>query len=200
MAASKHILGAQGNIWTEFIPTTSQAEYMALPRMTALAEILWSPQDSLDWHDFRNRLNSQFSRFKALGVNYCEGSYKVNMIPEIDPKSGKYDLTLETEDPYAEIRYTTNGSIPNASSIIYKNPIPVDSDAKFNAVAFKDGKLMETPHNLEITIHKAIGQKVIYTNELSFKYPGTGDIPLVDGIHGSLYYNDATGKDSRAKT
>jgi hexosaminidase len=59
---SKLILGGQGNLWTEYIPTPSHAEYMALPRMTALAEVLWSPSGSRDWDDFRARLQTQFAR------------------------------------------------------------------------------------------------------------------------------------------
>ena len=76
-AEAKHILGGQGNIWTEYIPTPQQAEYMAVPRMTALAEVLWSPADHKDWNDFRERLQVQFSRFKAMNINYSEGSAKV---------------------------------------------------------------------------------------------------------------------------
>jgi len=54
------ILGGQGNVWTEYISTSSHAEYMALPRMTALAEVLWSPENNLEWNDFRKRLQPSF--------------------------------------------------------------------------------------------------------------------------------------------
>jgi hexosaminidase len=70
---AKHILGGQGNVWTEFIPVPEHAEYMALPRMTALAEVLWSPRGRIDWDDFKRRLNTQFERFDMMGVNYYEG-------------------------------------------------------------------------------------------------------------------------------
>jgi hexosaminidase len=70
-----HVLGGQGNVWTEFIPTTTHAEYMALPRMTALAEVLWSDKDHIHWNDFLLRLESQHLRFDAKNVNYYKGPY-----------------------------------------------------------------------------------------------------------------------------
>jgi len=75
------ILGGQGNLWTEYISTPSHAEYMALPRMTALAEVLWSPRNLLDWDYFLLRLQNQFSRFDRMNVNYSAGSGKVDLIP-----------------------------------------------------------------------------------------------------------------------
>ena len=55
----KYILGAQGNVWTEYIVTPQQVEYMALPRMAALAEVVWSSKEQRDYDDFRTRLLRQ---------------------------------------------------------------------------------------------------------------------------------------------
>ena len=68
----KYILGAQGNVWTEYISTPEYAEYMSVPRMCALAEIVWSPKEARDWNDFQTRLNSHFKRLDVMDVNYCE--------------------------------------------------------------------------------------------------------------------------------
>ena len=66
----QHILGAQGQIWTEYIKTPKQVEYMAYPRMTALAEVLWSPRERKSWRNFRERLSVHLKRLDALEVNY----------------------------------------------------------------------------------------------------------------------------------
>ena len=66
----KYILGGQGNLWTEYITTEDDAEYMLLPRMTAMSEVLWSPKETNDWSDFRNRLNYFRVRYDALGLSY----------------------------------------------------------------------------------------------------------------------------------
>jgi len=66
----KHILGAQGNVWTEYIPTPEHAEYMVLPRMCGLAEVVWSPKNARDWTDFQDRLNTHCRRLDIIGANY----------------------------------------------------------------------------------------------------------------------------------
>ncbi len=74
--ASQHIIGAQGNVWTEYMTTTDYVEYMALPRMTALSEVVWSSKESRNWKDFKNRLQYLVKRYDAMGVNYAKHSLK----------------------------------------------------------------------------------------------------------------------------
>ena len=62
--------GAQGNIWTEFIPNQQIAEYMTFPRQLALAEVVWSPKESRDYEGFLCRLKINEQRLDQLGVNY----------------------------------------------------------------------------------------------------------------------------------
>src|ERR1035441_7011411 len=68
------LLGGQGNLWTEYVPNFKHAQFMAFPRMCALAEVTWSPQASRNWEDFTRRLQTQFQRFDQLGVNYRKGT------------------------------------------------------------------------------------------------------------------------------
>lgn len=65
-----HIIGGQGNVWTEYIPTPGHLEYMLLPRMLALSEVLWSPKMTRSWRGFVARLRVHFARLDALGVEY----------------------------------------------------------------------------------------------------------------------------------
>ena len=67
---AKHILGAQGNVWTEYIANTAKLEYMIFPRMSALAEVLWSPRDNRSYNDFEKRLPAIFKRYIFWGANY----------------------------------------------------------------------------------------------------------------------------------
>jgi hexosaminidase len=69
-AERAHILGAQGNLWTEFIWTPREAEYFLFPRATALAEVVWSPASARDFEGFRHRLSTHVKRIEALGLNY----------------------------------------------------------------------------------------------------------------------------------
>ena len=64
------ILGAQGNVWTEYIKTPGMVEYMSVPRMTALSEIVWSKRKKRDFSEFRKRLNFYKYFLDKKKVNY----------------------------------------------------------------------------------------------------------------------------------
>ena len=66
----KHVLGAQGQLWTEYMPQPKQVEYMAFPRMSALAEVVWTPKERRDYAGFLVRLAAHLERLRALDVNY----------------------------------------------------------------------------------------------------------------------------------
>ncbi len=66
----KHVLGAQANVWTEYIPSTSHAEYMLLPRLCALSELTWTPAELKNFEDFQKRMEKHYSRLEALGINF----------------------------------------------------------------------------------------------------------------------------------
>jgi len=65
-----HILGAQGNLWTEYVASLPHAQYMIFPRACALAEVTWSAADARNWDDFVRRLAVDERRLDELGVNY----------------------------------------------------------------------------------------------------------------------------------
>lgn len=67
---ARHVLGAQGQVWTEYIPDPKHVEYMAFPRACALAEVLWTPRDERDYSDFLRRLAVHLGRLSVLDVNY----------------------------------------------------------------------------------------------------------------------------------
>ena len=66
----KHILGVQGNLWTEMMRSEARVLYMAFPRAAALAEVAWSQPGKIDWADFQRRLTPQLARYDMLGINY----------------------------------------------------------------------------------------------------------------------------------
>ena len=72
---AKHIKGVQANVWTEYIKTPEQVEYMAYPRANAVAEIGWSSPEHKNWEDYLDRLQYQFKRWQFYGLN-CATHYK----------------------------------------------------------------------------------------------------------------------------
>lgn len=73
---AKYILGAQGNVWTEYMKTPGQVEYMVFPRAAALAEVTWSPKGQRDFENFKIRLNRLAKYYDILGINYCKTEIK----------------------------------------------------------------------------------------------------------------------------
>ena len=76
---AKYVLGAQANLWTEYITTAEHVEYMILPRMPALAEVVWSPRENRNWQSFNERLQTHFKAYGQKGLRYCPGNYTVNI-------------------------------------------------------------------------------------------------------------------------
>ena len=66
----KYVIGAQANLWTEYVANPKKLEYMLFPRMTALSEVLWSPKEAKDWSKFEIKLATQFKRYNFWNWNY----------------------------------------------------------------------------------------------------------------------------------
>lgn len=180
----KFVLGAQGNVWTEYISTAEHLEYMVLPRMPALAEVLWSSKEQRNWDDFNSRLQNHFVAFEQKGLHYCAGNYTVNIIP--NTVDGKLVVTLNSEAWNGKIFYTTHGEEPTAQSMPYTQPILVDSSIELKAVVVVNGRVMGLKAARQIfTFHKAMGCEVKYSFPVSDYYKGDGPNTLTDGIRGT---------------
>ena len=97
--SEKHILGVQANLWTEYIPTPEQLEYMLLPRMCALSEIQWCAADKKDFARFDASLDHAFAIFDAMGLNYsmdCRGLIGLDRQPARSPE--ELEAYLEKKD------------------------------------------------------------------------------------------------------
>ena len=74
------VWGAQGCLWTEYIPTTWKAEFAIFPRMSALAENVWSPLEKKDWINFTRKVEMQFERYELWGARYSEAFFRTQDI------------------------------------------------------------------------------------------------------------------------
>ncbi|EKA80199.1 family 20 glycosylhydrolase [Bacteroides fragilis] len=127
--------GVQGNIWCEWIPSRERMQYMAIPRLLAIAELGWSQASQKDWNTFAQRLANQFERLNIMGINYripdLEGFHRNNAF------IGEGSVSVTCLDPSADIRYTTDGSIPTLQSSKYEGPIPVKETTDFTFRTFR---------------------------------------------------------------
>ncbi|MFH6936820.1 beta-N-acetylhexosaminidase [Flavobacterium sp. FlaQc-30] len=67
---AKFVMGAQGNVWTEYMANPAKVEYMIFPRLSALSEVLWSPKDKKDWSQFQTKIETMKKRYTMWGANY----------------------------------------------------------------------------------------------------------------------------------
>jgi hexosaminidase len=181
---AKYVLGSQGNFWTEYIPTFQHLQYMSLPRLLALSEVLWSPKDKRDWLDFRQRLNPHLKSFEKKGLKYSRGDFRV------DIKTATVDnvlsIVLTTENTDAIIYYTSDGSAPTTASLKYGKPIAIDKSITIKAIAVLEGKVMTSKPTVQSFVYnKALGKTVKYEKRYSSSYKASGENALIDGIKGT---------------
>ena len=119
---AKYIIGGQANLWTEYMKTPAHVEYMAFPRMLALAEVVWSRAEDRDYADFLRRLNAHLPRLDAQNVNYRipEPGGLQNVITD----SEKVAIELQPADG-TRVYYTTDGSTPDEKASLYQKPIEI---------------------------------------------------------------------------
>lgn len=187
---AKHILGGQGNIWTEWIATPEHVEYMAVPRMTALAEKLWTKDSRCEWTDFRRRMKDIFVRFDAMDVNYCEGSFRVDVETTYDSVQQGFWVSLSTEAFADHIYYTINNNEPDSTSTEYLEPFFTKNSMKVKAISYKDGTPREKANSIQIAIHKAMGKDGILRFAPEEKYACSGSQTLLNGLYGSSSHTD----------
>ena len=186
---AQHILGAQGCLWGEFIPTPEQAEYMVLPRLAALSEVVWSSKENRNWNDFAGRLELQMKRYEACGYNYARSAYLVTISPSVDSVKKRISLALANEMNYPAIYYTLDGSDPTASCRRYAKPITVSRTSTIKAGSFSGRRLLGKVTTQTVHIHKASFKHVRLQYPYE-KYTGGGEYGLVNGVRGSLSFSD----------
>jgi hexosaminidase len=128
----KNIIGAQANLWAERVPSEKRADYMIMPRMTALAENLWT--NHKDYSSYLQRLNSHYARLDLMNINY--------RFPDM-PLLERYVFTdrdtLKIEKPLynSTIRYTLDSTIPNVRSSVLVHPLVIARSTLVRLAIFK---------------------------------------------------------------
>jgi hexosaminidase len=174
---AKHILGPQANLWTEYISTSQMVEYMVYPRACALAEVAWSGKDKKNWPGFVQRLRAHFDRLDAMGVHYANSYF------DVAAAYTKGKISLTAIDPAMQIRYTTDGKEPSATSALFEQPFPISKNTTVKAAVFEGSQQKGKVHRSEYHVHKASG-KPYSMPRVPDKYTGGEPYALTNGISG----------------
>lgn len=185
----KYILGGQANLWAEYIISESLSEYMIFPRLFALSEINWSNKEK-NWDNFIERVKKFFPRLELMGVNYAKSIYQITAnIENIDDKSEKIRISLQSEAPNSDIHYLIDDDNWDNSQK-YTTPIEVNKTTKIKAASFLDGKPHKAIYENTITFHKAQGKPVTYQVPYHKNYQGKGDGTLTNILKGTKNFHD----------
>ena len=181
-----YIMGTQANLWTEYIPTFDQALYMALPRMDALCEVQWTDPQKKDYASFLKRLPRMFDYYTFKG--YPFGRHLINLTADfsVDKETGDLVLRFATVGT-PEIRYTTDGAEPTASSQKYNSEIRINKSCTLKACAFRNTGKSQTFVE-EISFNKASLKPITLLQPTHKNYTYKGAETLVNGLRGNKSY------------
>ncbi len=181
-----YILGAQANLWTEYILNEKHLEYMAMPRMAALAEVVWTPKEMKNETAFLTRLQKHFLLLDKLNINYAKALYKVEY--KISPSTKTKNITLElnANSSLGEIRYTTDGTNPTIASTLYQSSLELDKDVTVTSALFKDKALKGKIASRNYSINKATNKSITLKTPPSKSYNHGGSFTLVNAVVAKL--------------
>ena len=185
----KYVIGAQGNLWSEYIPTAKKAEYMVFPRLCAMAEVCWTADEYKDYSDFAERLDHHFGRLDGWDINYAKHLYDPILQKKILP-NGNLEVSLFNQGPQNDIRYRFDGNEPTEVDPLYTGALELDKNAEFRAKAFLDDGSFSNLLKVDYRKHLATGKTIVLEEAPAGAYPGAqGALTLVDGIRGRKEYD-----------
>ena len=182
--AAKFVIGAQGNVWTEYMQDEKKVQYMVYPRMQALSEVVWSGEAKKDFPGFIRRLVVHLERLQKEGVNFANHLFDVKaQVIAGDGKgvrvrwynlAGKGDLhTLEgsgTPGPYD----------PKA-----EGEIPLTREGRVHAQTILNGAAVGKPASLFFVPHLAAGKVISLAKAPAAQYSAAGPASAINGVIGS---------------
>jgi len=182
----KYILGAQANLWTEYVPTTKQVEYMLLPRMAALCEVQWTMPEKKNYQDFLTRIPRLIDIYKVQNYNFATHLFDVNASFNPNSADGTLDVVLTTIDG-ADIFYTLDGLVPTKSSSKYNGLLKIKSRCTLRAVVSRK-KGYSSLFTEDISFSKSSLKPITINTLINQQYKYNGAATLVDGLKGNGNY------------
>ncbi|WP_426802224.1 family 20 glycosylhydrolase [Xanthomonas campestris] len=139
---AKHVLGAQGALWAEYIPSRWHIDHALFPRLAAVAEVTWSPMAARDWKNFLARMPAQLQRYQALGIDYSDGAFAADIDLDGDVNAvlagGPAKVSLGNQSGAGSLHYTVDGSDPTPDAPRYTAPFAIQLPTTVKATAFTD--------------------------------------------------------------
>jgi hexosaminidase len=180
---AQYIIGAQANVWTEYMPASVNVENMVFPRASAMAEVLWTLPSRKSWDRFSTSMLTQFKRFEMMEIQPSKAFFNVNFSSNITSEK-LFHVKLSSDHPDAQIRYNFTGKVPTLTDSIYKSPISLTDSTCVTAVAFVNSKVIGVPLSKTFLVNKLTGLN--YTKTLKNQANDVANNnALTDGVRGT---------------
>jgi len=186
-AEKLYIKGVQANLWTEYIPSFKQVEYMLMPRIAALSEVQWTEPVKKNYSDFLQRLPNICLLYEKNGYEYAKHVFGLNTTFHVNIPDQSLDVNVNTID-HADIHYTLDGSDPTLSSSIMKGAeMSLKQNCIFKAIVIrKSGK--SKIFTQKVAFNKASLKPIFLYQPIYKGYYFQGAQTLVDGLCGDANY------------
>lgn len=177
---SSLLMGVQACMWTEFCNKSEEVDYLIFPRLAALAEVAWTQPERKDWKKYLVAMDKYNEHLTEKGIVFARSMY--NIQHTVTPVNGQLQVALECERPDVDIRYTLDGSEPDAQSPLYKNKLMAAKSLTVKCATFRDGQQMGKTLTLPLVWNKATAKPLLGNKP--------GEKILVNGVRGSLRQSD----------
>jgi hexosaminidase len=141
----RHVLGAQGNLWSEYLLSGWYVQHAAFPRVDALSEVVWTRPSRMSWAGFLSRLPAQMQRYRREGIAAADSAFAVDFQAvngrNAALQNGAGAVMLFNQTAFGKIRYTLDGSEPSSQAKPYTAPLALKLGTVIKAVAFSDDGL-----------------------------------------------------------
>lgn len=178
----RFVLGAQANVWTEYMCYPSKIEYMLFPRMAALSEMLWTPETKKSWTQFETKLPYLFDWYKSLNIRYSDAYYDLKPSWETNA-NGQLYWKLQAKQGRGMIQV----SKPNQRFKNYQKPVRVQKSGMYRGF-WESANGAQTSDTVQQLVHvnKATGKLVKLSVSPSSSYSTGGVLTLTDGVHNTM--------------
>ncbi|MBK6861830.1 MAG: beta-N-acetylhexosaminidase [Saprospiraceae bacterium] len=175
-----YILGAQGNVWTEYMPTEDQVLYMSYPRALALAEVNWSAETTKNYSSFLNRLQFHVPWFKSKNMTITQGVLDIDYTTI--PSQNGVVLIFQKPPIEGKILVESERGGDKVAEYLKQDSFVLNKDIQFKAWYQLTNKSLGKPLLIDFKNHMACGKTIKLTETPALKYFQGGTQCLVNGI------------------
>jgi hexosaminidase len=170
------VMGAQANVWTEYMNNQKKVEYMIFPRIAALSEVLWTPIEKKNWTEFEKKLPLLMRRYESWGVTVNPGYFDIAGKTTSLPSKQGVELSLNCAAKDGQLKWKS----PIAG--YYQGPVTVTKSGTYTAQFVGKNEEVKSTFTQQVEINAATGKDITLLQSPSRSYPGDGPFTLVNGI------------------